>query len=168
MKISRKSVKYVRNNCRYADDILRSEEFKGVKSYIRHLGSTDTCAHSIRVAVGAGKLASLMGADKESAIKVGLVHDMCYVDYLHKSDHSGLYAFYHPVEAVGNGARVVELSKEERDAIISHMFPLGIHVPMSRIALALTLSDKAVATYESICGIKEYVIKRSQLKNNKK
>ena len=41
------------------------------------------------------------------------------------------------------------LSKKERRAILTHMFPLSTRLPNSRLAYLLTLSDKTVAAQES-------------------
>ena len=34
------------------------------------------------------------------------------------------------------------------------MFPMAVRIPTSRIALALTLSDKLVAIYEGLYGVR--------------
>ena len=49
-----------------------------------------------------------------------------------------------------NAAQILKLNNEEKKAILSHMFPLALHLPTSRLALILTLADKQVATAEGI------------------
>ena len=137
-----------------AAEILESSEFQALASFPRHLNMTNTRDHSIRVAVLMARLAERNGLDPASAIKTGLLHDMCYVNYYRKNDHKGLYCFYHPEEAADNAGLSFGLTEEEDRAIRAHMFPLAFHVPSGKLALTLTLSDKAVSVYEGLCGVK--------------
>ena len=41
-----------------------------------------------------------------------------------------------------------DLSDREANAIVSHMFPLAVHLPRSRVAIAVNLADKLCATIE--------------------
>ena len=72
------------------DRILNDVELLKLKNYPRHK-YTNTYDHSVRVAVGAAILAKLFKADVESAIRIALVHDMCFVNYYERNDHKGLY-----------------------------------------------------------------------------
>ena len=134
-------------------DILNDTEFKQLKTYKRH-NFTNTYDHSIRVAVGSAIIAELLNTDVDSAIKVGLVHDMCFVDRHERKYHDGFYVFYHPVEACDNAHKKFSLTDVEANAIKAHMFPLAVSIPMSKVALALTLSDKIIAVYEGLYCIK--------------
>jgi len=98
-------------------------------------------------------LAARSGADPNSAVKVGLLHDLCFVDYTRKNDHPGLYCFYHPEEAAANAMREFGLTRKEARAIRAHMFPLSVHLPSSKLAFQLLLADKAVALYEVLLGV---------------
>ncbi|EFE93175.1 HD domain protein [Oribacterium sp. oral taxon 078 str. F0262] len=133
-------------------EITRNPEYMKLKDLPRH-GSTNTYDHSVRVAYMAYRLAPRFGVDRRSAAYVGLLHDFCMVDY-HKDDgtsHDGRwYCFYHGEDAVENAAKQgFSLSKKERRAILTHMFPLSTGLPNSRLAYLLTLSDKTVAAQES-------------------
>ncbi len=132
--------------------ILEHPEFRKLRGFPRH-GYTNTHDHSLRVADMASRLAGKMGVDKESAVRVGLLHDMCFVSYYRnrripkKERHPGLYAFYHPEEAAEN-AKKFGLDRKELDAIRAHMFPLAVHLPKNRLALVLTLCDKKISAQE--------------------
>ena len=129
--------------------------YQQLKEISRH-GCTNTYEHSVRVAYAASRLAARMGVDPESAAIVGLLHDFCLVDYRNKKKAAEArpdgrwYCFYHPEEALMNAAKILKLNNEEKKAILSHMFPLALHLPTSRLALILTLADKQVATAEGI------------------
>jgi uncharacterized protein len=152
MDLSVECIEFLQNKYKEADTILQDELYMKLKNYPRHK-YTNTYDHSVRVAVGAAIIAMWLHTDVESAIRVGLLHDMCYVNYYERNDHKGLYAFYHPVEAAENADKEFGLSETEKSAIKSHMFPLAVRIPTSRLALALTLSDKAIAMYEGLYGI---------------
>lgn len=161
MELDPECVEYLEKRYSEAENILKNKEYSNLKNFPRH-HFTNTYDHSVRVACGVVWLAEKWGIDTESAVKVGLLHDMCFVDYYQDHNnpkelrHKGLYAFYHPVEAVENAKRVFGLNKTEEKAIKSHMFPLAIHMPTSKLAWALTLSDKAVAAYEGLYGIRMF------------
>ena len=130
--------------------ITKDPEYKGLSVIKRH-SYTNTYDHSIRVAVAASLIAKWLHADSVSASRAALLHDFCLVDYNKKNDHPGLYCFYHPKEAAENAERF-NLSRTERKAIETHMFPLG-KIPTSRIGWSITIADKVVAIYEKFYGI---------------
>ena len=138
--------------------ITHNQKYMQLKNIPRH-GSTNTYDHSVRVAHAMSYLAPIFHVDKESAIKVGLLHDFCMVDY-HKDDkathHGEWYGFYHPVEAVENAeSEGFYLNITEKRAIWSHMFPLSKSIPTSRLGYMLTLADKKVAFEESFANAYE-------------
>lgn len=153
MKLAPECYEFLVDKCNNCENILKDDEFIQLQKYKRH-NFTNTYDHSVRVAVGAAIIAEIINADIESAIKVGLIHDMCFVDRHERKNHGGLYAFYHPIEACENAFNKFGLTDVEMKAVKAHMFPLAIRVPSSRIALALTLSDKAIAIYECLYCIK--------------
>ena len=153
MVLEPESIEFISELCKDAQTILEDEKYKELKNYPRHK-YTNTYDHSVRVAVGAALIARVFGADVESAVRVGLLHDMCFVNYYERNDHKGLFCFYHPVEAADNAHERFGINIREMKDIKAHMFPLGWHVPNSKVALALTLSDKAVAMYEGLYGIR--------------
>lgn len=155
MELETESIDFLRTEYKDTLKILQDTKYRELRNYPRHK-YTNTYDHSIRVAVGAALIAKRLGADVESAIRVGLLHDMCFVRYYERNDHKGLYAFYHPIEAADNANSEFGITKAEARAIRAHMFPLAVRIPTSKIALALTLSDKAVAIYEGLYGIRMF------------
>ena len=148
-------------------NIMNNKTYLSLINVPRH-GTTNTLSHSIRVANAAEKLAPKLGVDKNSAVKVGLLHDFCLVNYYIKdlTIHDGRwYCFYHPEDAVENSLKEgFTLTDKEQQAILSHMFPLATHIPKSRLALVLTLADKYVATKEIYESIKIKFFKKERIK----
>ena len=103
MRVKREQLEFLKK-FRY---IVENEEYKKLKEVPRH-GSTNTYAHSVRVALMAYRLAKKWGMDADSAGKIGLLHDFCMIDY-HKDDgtsHDGRwYCFYHGEDALENSAK---------------------------------------------------------------
>ncbi len=152
MRVKKEQLEFLRK-FRY---IVENEEYKKLKNVPRH-GSTNTYAHSVRVALMAYKLAKKWHMDADSAGKIGLLHDFCMIDY-HKDDgtsHGGRwYCFYHGEDAIENSEKQkFYLNHVEKRAILTHMFPLSTRLPNSRLAYLLTLSDKTVALQESLQNI---------------
>ena len=100
MHVKREQLEFLRK-FRY---IVENEEYRKLKNVPRH-GSTNTYAHSVRVAMMAYRLAKKWKMDADSAGKIGLLHDFCMIDY-HKDDgtsHDGRwYCFYHGEDAILN------------------------------------------------------------------
>lgn len=153
MELSDESIEFLRDRYTDVDNFLFNEKLLSLKAYKRHF-YTNTYDHSVRVAVGAAILAEWLHADIQSAIRIGLVHDMCFVDYYKKNAHKGWYLFYHPIEAAENAKQEFNITQREQKAIKAHMFPLCFTMLTSKEALCLTLSDKAIAIYEGTYRIR--------------
>ncbi|MGP1349394.1 MAG: HD domain-containing protein [Stomatobaculum sp.] len=134
-----------------AREIIESNTFRRLRQFPRHI-YTNTFDHCIRVAVCMAWLAEKNGLDVDSAVKTGLLHDLCFVDYTRKNDHPGIYCFYHPEEAAENASAEFGLTPEEARAIRAHMFPLSLHLPVGKLAFNLILADKLTASYEVLYG----------------
>ena len=155
MDLSDDTIRFL--ECRYPDTqkILHNNRYKDLKEFPRHK-YTNTYDHSVRVAVATAIIAKRFGVNIESAIKTALVHDMCFANYYNQplisqgERHKGFYAYYHPIEAAENASKEFGLTDEEIKAIKAHMFPLAVHIPTSKLALALTLADKGIAIYEGL------------------
>ena len=59
--------------------------------------------------------------------------------------------FFHPKAAANNGVKYFNISNKEREAILSHIYPLG-PLPKSREAWIISLIDKVCTTTE-LCNI---------------
>ena len=117
--------------------------------------------HSINVSYISWKLARKFGCDEKVAARAGLLHDFCPYDFHKKTPTGEHQAFYHPKAAAENSERIFEINEKERDAILSHMFPLG-PIPKNREAWIITMADKICATLEG-CHIAIALARRNRV-----
>ena len=151
--MNKNHMNYLVERCPQAKEILEDPRYLQLENIPRHFYS-NTLEHSVHVALCMAWLAERHNGDVASCIKVGLLHDMCFVNYRIKNDHPGIYCFYHPEEAIENGQASYGLNEHEILSIRCHMWPLAFHMPASRMAVALTLTDKLTAVYEVLYGMK--------------
>mgnify|MGYP002801609894 FL=1 len=141
-------------------DILRNKEFLSLSLYEHHQWTT-RFMHSINVSYISWKLARKFGCDEKVAARAGLLHDFCPYDFRKKTPTGEHQAFYHPKAAAENSERVFEINEKERDAILSHMFPLG-PIPKNKEAWIITMADKICATLEG-CHIAIALARRNRV-----
>lgn len=130
--------------------ILSNEEFLSIGKYSHHQW-TNRLMHSLNVSYVAWTMAKKFGCDEKMAARAGLLHDFCPYDFKEKTPTGEHQAFYHPKAAAQNSVRVFQVSEEEQDAILTHMFPLG-PIPKNKEAWIITLADKICASTE-LCNV---------------
>ncbi|MGX8703383.1 MAG: HD domain-containing protein, partial [bacterium] len=87
-------------------------------------------------------------------VRAAFLHDYFLYDWHKQGDK--FHGYHHPDIAADNALRDFELTKREENIIRSHMWPLTFrHLPKSREAYIVSLSDKIVSTRETIRGRKE-------------
>ena len=131
------------------DDIARSiintKKFNELKSESHH-GLT-RYIHVMRVSKYTYKITKKLKMDYVSATRAALLHD-----YFTEKDFNGIKGIkkgaVHPNIAYENAIKEFEINELEKNAITSHMFPLGVKVPKYKESWVLTAVDKCVATYE--------------------
>ena len=128
-----------------ARDIINTKKFNELKSESHH-GIT-RFLHVMRVSKHTYKISKLLHMDYISATRAALLHD-----YFTVSDFNGTKGIKkgieHPSIAYKNAKKEFEINEIEKNAITSHMFPLGLKVPKYKESWVLTIVDKSVATYE--------------------
>ena len=128
-----------------AKDIINTKKFNELKNESHH-GIT-RFLHVMRVSKYTYKISKLLNMDYVSATRAALLHD-----YFTGSDFNGIKGIkkgiVHPDIAYENAKKEFKINEIEKNAIISHMFPLGIKIPKYKESWVLTLTDKSVATYE--------------------
>ena len=129
-------------------ELLDSEPVRMMGRW-KHHGPVTTLDHSLFVAFSTYRVARLLRMDVRAAVRGALLHDLYLYDSKDKSAHPGNQCLDHPEFALRNAAALCpDLSDKERNAIVSHMFPLAVHLPRSRVAVAVNLADKLCATLE--------------------
>ncbi|MGN0968752.1 MAG: HD domain-containing protein [Oscillospiraceae bacterium] len=128
--------------------LLSSDEVKAMKRW-RHHFSITCYEHSLYVSQTAYRLAARLGWDSRAAARAGLLHDLYLYDPTDHSAHPGIQCLDHPVAALRNArALCPDLSEREANAILTHMWPLAVHLPRCREAVAVNLADKACSVAE--------------------
>ena len=130
--------------------LLESPQVKAMKQW-RHHRDITCYEHSVFVSYVSFRLARYLGWDYRSAARAGLLHDRYLYDPADKSAHPGLQCLDHPEFALRNAVALCpDLSDRERNAIVSHMFPLSLHLPRCREALVVNLADNFCAALEML------------------
>ncbi len=129
--------------------ILDNPEFKKLQRYKQHFQTT-RFMHSLNVSYISWLIARKLGWDAQTAARAGLLHNFCVYDFKDKLPKGEIQAYYHPRVAASTSERHFLISDKERQAILSHMFPLG-PLPESREAWLISLADKLCAISEFCC-----------------
>jgi len=130
--------------------LLDTGEVSSMKRW-RHHFSITCYQHSLFVSYVAFRLARYFGWDYRAAARAGLLHDLYLYDPADGSAHPGNQCLDHPEFALRNASALCpDLTDKEKNAIVSHMFPLAVHLPRSRVAVAVNLADKLCATLEVV------------------
>lgn len=128
--------------------LLTTPEVRSMQQWNHHFGVT-CYEHSLFVSYVAFRLARRWRMDYYAAARAGLLHDLYLYSPYDPTSHPGNQCFYHPVAALRNAkALVPDLSEQEANSIISHMWPLAVHMPRCRLAIIINLSDKFCALLE--------------------
>ena len=106
-------------------------------------------------------MAKKLHCDAAAAARAGLLHDFCLYDFKDSTPNGEFQAFYHPKAAAENSEERFELSEKEKNAILSHMFPLG-PIPKSREAWIISTADKICASAE-LCSIAIALARRGRV-----
>ncbi len=137
---------------RMVQPLLDTREVQSMGQWNHHFGVT-TYEHSLFVSYVAFRLARRLGLDPYAAARAGLLHDLYLYSPYRKDAHPGNQCFYHPIAALENAkALVPDLTEEEQNSILSHMWPLAYHAPRCSLAVVVGLADKLCAMLE-ICKI---------------
>lgn len=142
-------------------NILISEEFLMLSRYVQHQW-TNRLMHSVNVSYLSWLMAKKLGGNTKTVARAGLLHDFCLYDFKEKTPTGEHQVFYHPKVAARNSDEVFGISDQERDAILTHMFPLG-PMPRNKEAWIITVADKICATME-FCHINIALARRNRVR----
>ena len=124
-----------------AKNIINKDKYKELKR-IKHHG-LNRYIHIMRVSKFTYKISKFLHLDYVSATRAALLHDY----FVESADNKKVFA-NHPQIASNNAIKDYGLNALEKNAIESHMFPLGKTLPKYKESWILTLVDKSVAIYE--------------------
>lgn len=140
--------------------ILNDSEFKKLTLYRQHFKTT-RFMHSLNVSYLSWLIAHKLGWDSTAAARAGLLHDFCLYDFKEKLPKGQHQAFHHPRVAAKTSGERFEIHEKERQAILSHMFPLG-PLPKSREAWIISCIDKLCAVMEA-CRLNIALARRNRI-----
>lgn len=158
IKISKEVQEQYRND---VEKILNNPDFQKLRFYRQH-NWTNRLMHSINVSYLSWWIARKFGCNEKVAARAGLLHDFCLYDFSEMPPDGEFQAFFHPKIAAENSIEHFDITEKERDAILSHMFPLG-PLPNSKEAWIISFADKICATAE-LCSIAIALARRGKVK----
>lgn len=137
----------------YADDILRSPNFRKSSRNVQH-GNITVMKHCLKVAHTAMYLNRKynLKCNERELTRGALLHDYFLYDW-HIKDRDNfkpLHGFFHPGIALRNAEIEYDLTDIERDIIKKHMWPMTVIPPKYKEAWVVTTADKIVSTLESL------------------
>ena len=143
--------KYIEIIKQYASDILSNEKYQMQSKYMQH-GKTSVLEHEMNVTLYALRLAKKFNLkiDERSLVRGALLHDYFLYDWHIPDKTHRLHGFTHAKMAVKNATTDFELNQKERNMILTHMFPMNLRIPKYKESIILCVSDKIVATRETI------------------
>ncbi len=123
-------------------DLLAADSVQAMNGVTQHIDSVNCFAHCLFVAYVTYAVCRALRLRFREAARGAMLHDMFLYDQ-HDPRNSRLHLIRHPEFALQNADKAFPLSDVERDAIVSHMWPLAIqHTPKSREAAVVCLADK--------------------------
>ena len=160
----------------YVKDLSTSDVVLQMDNFIQH-GDITTLEHVVAVAYTAFFLAKKWHADVCTTVRGAMLHDLYLYDWHIKDPATRpplTHGFTHPARAMENAEKFFHPSPKELKIIRSHMWPLTLfHMPTSKEAFIVTISDKYCATNETLGiydtsefreRVKEYLVFIKQLK----
>ncbi len=123
-----------------------------MQEYCQH-GNTTTFEHCLHVSYLAYKMAinHHYKVDIDSLIRGSFLHDFYLYDWHEKNGGHKLHGFTHPETARKTAKFYFEdLTPVEESMIRTHMWPFTLlHLPLSKEAFILCVSDKCCSAYET-------------------
>lgn len=142
------------------ESIFSDQEFLSLSQFVHHHW-TNRFMHSVNVSYVSWLIAKKFGCDERAAARAGLLHDFCPYDFRQTTPTGEHQAFFHPKAAAENSMKKFELSQQEVNAILTHMFPLG-PIPRNKEAWIITLADKICAAME-VCHVAIALARRERV-----
>ena len=128
-------------------DILENEEFKKMENIVHHEGNR--LDHSIRVSYHSYKWAKFFKLDATKVARAALLHDFFLEDNQSFTKKEKIITMIkHPEYALENSKKYFDLSPMEEDIILSHMFPIGSHIPKYFESWMVDFIDHVASVYE--------------------
>ena len=130
-------------------DILENTTFLKLKNYKHH--GDNRYNHCLRVSYYSYKAARKLHLNKIACARAGLLHDFFLIDNQKlKFSKRIKVLFIHPKYAYINSNKYFNINKLEKNIILSHMFPVGLYLPIYVESILVDLIDDFVSIYERL------------------
>lgn len=131
-------------------DILENPQVRSMANYTQH-GSTSCLRHSINVSYLSYLYCKEHGGNARAAARGGLLHDLFLYDWHFHAKETGehFHGFTHPRRALENASRLFQLTDQEKNIILRHMWPLTVVPPRCREGYVVTMFDKYCSLMET-------------------
>ena len=151
MEMSNMTDKYIERINNAANDIINNQKYKSQKQFMQH-GKTSVLEHEINVTKYTLKFVDKfkIKVNEKSLIRGALLHDYFLYDWHVKDNNHRLHGFIHAKRALDNALQDFQLNDIEKNMIYTHMFPMNLRIPKYKESIILCISDKIVATLETI------------------
>lgn len=148
-------------------DILEHPVFCSMDHYYQH-GTTTCKEHCIRVSYLSYRICRKVGWDSRSAARASLLHDLFLYDWHTHAKLTGqrFHGFTHPRTALKNAVRYFELTEQEQDMILRHMWPLTPVPPSTREGLAVCYADKVCSLAEVVENIRDRIRSKTGVRHD--
>lgn len=132
-------------------DILAHPVFNSMDQHIQH-GNTTCKTHCIQVSYLGYRICRRYGGNWRSAARAGLLHDLFLYDWHTHARETGehFHGFTHPRRALENACLHFQLTDEEQNIILRHMWPLTPVPPTSAAGFAIVWADKFCGGAETL------------------
>ena len=130
------------------EDLINTPEVQSMRKYPHHPG-VNCYEHSVFVAYAAFRLARKLGWDYRACARAGLLHDLYLFEWWGGA-YEGNMPLDHPEAALKNAKKLTNLTPKEENIIQAHMWPLAVHMPRSREAWTVSLTDKICCALETV------------------
>ena len=137
-------------------ELLNCEEVKKLDEFSQHF-NTSRLQHSINVSYCSYLICKWLNLDFKSAARAGMLHDLFLYDWREERQAEGAHAFAHPIVALRNAKKLIDINSIEADAIANHMWPITAKFPRYKESYVVTMADKICATYEFCNGLKVFL-----------
>lgn len=148
-------------------DILEHPVFCSMEYYYQH-GKTTCKEHCIRVSYLSYRICRRMGWDSRAAARAALLHDLFLYDWHTHAKLTGehFHGFTHPRAALQNAVTHFELTRQEQNMILRHMWPLTPVPPATLEGLAVCCADKVCSSSEVVENLRDRIRSKTGVRHD--
>ncbi len=140
----------------YTKEILDEENFQGLKKLVHH--GLNRYDHSLRVAKISYHICASLRLNEKAVARGALLHDFFFEDNQELKRKEKLKTLVnHPEYALKTAKEKFNLTEVEEDIIVSHMFPVGKHIPKYLESWIVDFIDDIVSIYERYYGFEKQI-----------